>query len=358
MMRNTDYIKSGEERDPSEALAEEKAKANDSGDVGSAIKSALSYSQIIKVRGGNVSTSSSVILSRGSGIEAYYQQFLEMAIEIRDRVRHGEKINPEPILSSLHFILKKDLVEKLYQYTICAPGNADWVVFRSLDIAFTSLMVGAGMGYDLKMQLKLGLAAFLENVGVYNIPVDILEKGGELSRKETKILQEHPQSSYEILSQIGEEYQWLAEVALQVHERSDGSGWPHGLTKREIYELSAIIGLVGIYIELIRDRPYREKMIPTDAIKLIVEDTKEQFPFEIRKAFLVQITLFPVNTYVRLNNNSIGRVLASDKTKAMRPMIEILYDGKGQKAEKRKVVLLSENHLLYITGCVEEKEIQ
>ena len=358
MTRNTDHIENLEDTNPSSTLAEEEVIADDSGDMGSEIKEALSDSQIRKVRGGKVSTLSSVMLSRGSGIESYYQEFLEKANEIRDRVRHGENIDPEPILSSLHFILTNDLVEKLYQHTISAPGNADWVVYRSLDITFTALMVGAGMGYDIKMQLKLGLAAFLENVGVYRIPDNILEKGGELNRKETKILQEHPQLSYEILSEIGEAYQWLAEVALQVHERSDGSGYPHGLTRREIYELSAIIGLVGFYIDLIRDRPYRKKMIPTDAIKLIVEDTKEQFPFEIRKAFLVEITLFPVNTYVRLNNNAIGRVLASDKTRAMRPMIEILYDGKGQKVEKRKVILLSENHLLYITGCLEEEEIQ
>ena len=97
-------------------------------------------------------------------------------------------------------------------------------------------------------------------------------------------------------------------------------------------------------------------MIPTDAIKLIVEKTKEQFPFEIRKAFLTQITLFPVNTYVRLNNNAIGRVLAVDKKSAMRPMVEILYDGTGRKVEGRKVIQLSEIPLLYIAGCVDEKE--
>jgi hypothetical protein len=98
-------------------------------------------------------------------------------------------------------------------------------------------------------------------------------------------------------------------------------------------------------------------LVSTNAIKFIVEDAKILFPLKIRKTFLNQITLFPINTYISMNNKSIGRVLATDKQRAMRPIIEIIYDGEGNKLQKRELIRLSENPLLYITGCVDEKEL-
>ena len=45
---------------------------------------------------------------------------------------------------------------------------------------------------------------------------------------EVKLIQGHPQASYEVLKDV--QFAWpVAQVALQHHERMDGSGYPHGL---------------------------------------------------------------------------------------------------------------------------------
>ena len=73
--------------------------------------------------------------------------------------------------------------------------------------------------------------------------------------------------------------------------------------------------------------------------------------------FLNQISLFPVSTYVRLNNKSVGRVLSTDTDRPLRPLIEILYDGQGKKMEERELVPLTENPLLYVMESIDEKEL-
>jgi len=323
----------------------------------SQIHEALSESQISKVMGSEVSQVPSSPFGWSEAVVSYYQKFLKNATEIKENVKKHETLNPSPVLSDLHDIVTRDLIEKLYQYAMCAPKDSAELPTHTIDVTFTALMVGKGMDYDVGMQLKLGLAAFFENVGMYRIPTSLFKKKGKLDKKEIKMILKHPSDSHEILRQMGERYQWLAEIALQVHERSDGSGYPYGLRKGEIYELSSIIGLVDTYITMIGERPYRKKLVSTNAIKFIVEDAENLFPPKIRKIFLNQITLFPINTYIRMNNKSIGRVLATDKQRAMRPIIEILYDGEGNKLQKRELIRLSENPLLYITGCVDEKEL-
>jgi hypothetical protein len=269
-----------------------------------------SDNQISRLSGGKVAPASWALGESSSNVITYYEKFVERATNIRDRVRTNQGINPSPILSDLHYILNEDLEDKLYGYAIFAPGDYEQLVVHNVEVTFISLMVGRAMNYNLRTLLGLGLAAFLENVGMYKIPESILQKKGKLGDREMAMVREHPKNSYEILTRMGERYQWLAEVAFQVHERSDGSGYPHGLSGAEIYELSSIISLIDVYVAMTSDRPHREKFQQVDAVKFIIEEGVELFPAKIRKAFLEQIPLFPVDAYVKQIEKPVGQANA------------------------------------------------
>ena len=193
---------------------------------------------------------------------------------------------------------------------------------------------------------------------MYKIPEKIVNKKGKLTKEESELIKKHPQFSYEILLKMGKSFRWLAEIALQIHERYDGSGYPRGLKGKEISEYAFIIGLVDMYIAMIRHRPYREKFIQTEAIKSILEIGKGKFPPYIVKAFLNQITLFPINTYVRLNNNAIGRVISTDENKPMRPTVEIIFDSRGRRLSNPQIVDLRDSPLLHITDTIDENSLK
>lgn len=289
---------------------------------------------------------------------SYYEKFVRTAMEVRDTVAGGEVISPSPILADLHYVVEHDLEEELYTHAMSAPDDYEEVFIHSVEVTFASLLVGRGMGYDTKRLLELGLAAFLENVGMYTIPGLILQKQTKLDESEIDQIRQHPERSYQILSQMGEKYRWLAEAALQVHERADGTGYPKGLRGGEITELASIVGLVDTYIAMIRKRPYREKFLEADAVKFILKEAKPQFPARVLKAFLNQISLFPLNTYVRLNNKSVGRVIATEKNQPLRPTVELAFDGMGNRLEKGEIVRLSDNPLLYVLETLDERELK
>ncbi len=289
-------------------------------------------------------------------VKTYYAELLEKAAEIRDRVKTNQGLSHSPILSLLHDIIDQDLVDQLYEYALSVVEDKG-VQSHTVSVSLACMKVGKGMGYDTKKLLKLGLSAFLENVGMYKIPERILQKQGKLSPEEMDVIRKHPEFSARILGQMGTAFQWLEKIALQVHERPDGSGYPKGLKGEEISEFASLIGLMDVYMAMIKNRPYRNKFMQTEAIKSIIDIGKSKFPSRVLKEFLNQISLFPVNTYVKLNNKSIGRVLSTNKSQPLRPTIELLYDGLGQEMEKGKLIDLSNFPLLHIVSTIDEEEL-
>lgn len=293
-----------------------------------------------------------------SDVAARYEKLMRLAKDIGDKVTKDEEIAPGAILAELHAVIDLDLIQPLFEHAMSESANWRELPVHSVEVTLAALMVGNGLGYDTKKLLELGLAAFLENVGMYRIPEGILQKQTKLEDDEIERIREHPEVSARILSRLGERYPWLPEVAVQVHERADGSGYPKGLKAPEINEMASIIGLVDTYVALIRKRPYRERILQSEAIRFILQEAKVQFPTKILKAFLNSISLFPFNTYVKLNNKSVGRVIATDKNHPLRPTVEVLYDGLGNKTERREIIRLSDNPLLYIVETVDERELK
>ena len=221
MVRFSDIVKVGDKKVQKNGVSKEGSEDD---------KIMLSESQIfIENDDGGISLEKSFRENFTEEIITYYKKFIERALDIQERVKNDQGISPSPILSDLHDVINKDLVDNLYEYAMSVPDNYDGMVIHTVDVTFTCLKVGKGMGYDTKALLKLGLAGFLENVGMYKIPDTILQKEGILEKNEVQIIKKHPEVSSEILGQMGEKYQWLAETALQIHERADGSGYPLGL---------------------------------------------------------------------------------------------------------------------------------
>ena len=289
-------------------------------------------------------------------VKTYYKHLLAKAKEIRDHVKQDKVITPAPAPSLIQGIIDDDLIEQLYEYAVYIHTEKGFPS-HAVSVTFASMKVGKGIGYEADMILQLGLAAFFENVGMYKIPEHILKKEGELSAEEMNKIRKQPEMSELIILQMEPSFERLPEIALQVRERSDGSGYPRGLKGDEISELASIIGLIDTYIAMIMSRPYRKKHTQTEAVKSIIESGKKKFPPRVLKGFLDQISLYPVNTYVRLNNRAIGLVRSTDRNQLLRPTIELLYDGLDQKLEKQKIIHLSDYPLLHIVDTIDEEEL-
>jgi HD-GYP domain-containing protein (c-di-GMP phosphodiesterase class II) len=94
------------------------------------------------------------------------------------------------------------------------------------------------------------------DLGKWSIPLDILHKKTPLTRRERALLEFHPIAGYVLVSYyLGDHCHPAAHVALNHHERRDGSGYPRGIC--EVDPLVEMVATCDVYDALISSRPYR-----------------------------------------------------------------------------------------------------
>lgn len=100
------------------------------------------------------------------------------------------------------------------------------------------------------------MAGTIHDIGKICIPAEILSKPGRLTEAEFAIMKAHCQTGYAILKRI-EFPQPIARIVLQHHERIDGSGYPAGLSGKDILMQARIIAVADVAEAMASHRPYR-----------------------------------------------------------------------------------------------------
>ncbi|KPK25894.1 MAG: hypothetical protein AMK69_13135, partial [Nitrospira bacterium SG8_3] len=173
----------------------------------------LSGSQIIRKAGEDVVTEIPHTSIRDHvSLEAvkYFEKLIDGAQELRGRVLNDQGISPSPILADLHYVIDNALVDEINEFAMSSPDTYDWMLLHTVRVTIASIKIGKGMGYDTKGLLELGLAAFMENVGMYKIPDFIQNKKEKLKPEEISIIKQHPKIGFQILSKLGGRYGWLS----------------------------------------------------------------------------------------------------------------------------------------------------
>lgn len=101
--------------------------------------------------------------------------------------------------------------------------------------------------------------ALLHDIGKIGIPDNILNKPGRLTDEEFAVMKSHSSQGYDILKEISIAPE-LAIGAGYHHERQDGKGYPHGVSKDEIPEVAQIIAVADTFDAMHSTRPYRKQM--------------------------------------------------------------------------------------------------
>jgi HD-GYP domain-containing protein (c-di-GMP phosphodiesterase class II) len=108
-------------------------------------------------------------------------------------------------------------------------------------------------------------------MGNLAVPIVVLVKPGPISKIEMMLIKIHPQAGWEMLRKI--EFPWpIAQIALQHHERMDGSGYPSGLTSDQILDESKIVAVADVVESMTFHRPYRAALGIEIALQEIIKN--------------------------------------------------------------------------------------
>lgn len=129
---------------------------------------------------------------------------------------------------------------------------------------------------EMDLPVDFGDAIFhtspMHDVGKIGIPDNILLKASGFTPEEWNIMQSHCTLGASILANGTSPYMRMgAEIALNHHERWDGSGYPNRL-KGEAIPLSArIMQICDVYDALRSRRPYKPPLDHSRSVKIIAE---------------------------------------------------------------------------------------
>ena len=130
--------------------------------------------------------------------------------------------------------------------------------FHMLRMAHYARLIAQRMGMSHEEQEIILAAAGLHDLGKVGLPDAILKKQGMLDEDEQALMRTHVHHGYAILRHgTSPLVQAAAEIALNHHEKFDGSGYPEGKRGAEIPLRARISAVADVFDALISPRPHR-----------------------------------------------------------------------------------------------------
>jgi putative two-component system response regulator len=148
-------------------------------------------------------------------------------------------------------------------------------------------LLALALGCSERWAEDLLYAAPLHDVGKIGVPDMILNKPGKLDEGEWSVIRNHPEMGAAILG--GAESGTLAmarTVALQHHEKFDGSGYPYGLVGEQISLEARIVAIADVFDALTTKRAYKEAWAIEEALDYIQDQSGSHFDPELVDVFV------------------------------------------------------------------------
>lgn len=159
---------------------------------------------------------------------------------------------------------------------------------HSQRVANYSKMIAQKMGMSQEECEKVYKAGILHDIGKIVTPDVVLLKPKKLNDLEYRLIQEHPQVGYALLSNIPM-YKDLATVVRDHHERCDGSGYPRGVQAKEIDNLAKVMMIADSFDAMTTNRIYKGRKTCQEALDEIQNLSTTQYDSDAVKAALLAL---------------------------------------------------------------------
>lgn len=176
----------------------------------------------------------------------------------------------------------KELKESQIEIIECLGYAAE---FRDSETGMHTIRVGLyaqclakAMGMNDKEAESLLYSAPMHDIGKIGIPDMILLKPARLEDQEWEVMKQHTIIGEKILSRSRNKLLKQAGViALNHHEKWDGSGYPKGLSGTDIHLFGRLVAIVDVFDALTMKRPYKKAWTIASAVDLINRESGKHF---------------------------------------------------------------------------------
>lgn len=209
------------------------------------------------------------------------------------------------------------LVEQQMAFVTAQPDAALFTLLRQDDRRFalyalsharhTATLVQlttAVLGWPADRVRAAVAAALTMNATIVELQAKMAEQSEPPSKRQIEQIRQHPARAAELLRAAGVDgAEWLAAVE-DHHERSDGSGYPRGITGPG--EMARVLRAADVFAAKISPRAIRAALPPQAAARQLFQ---EEQGGSIAGALIKAVGLYPPGDLVRLKNGEAGVVV-------------------------------------------------
>ncbi len=303
----------------------------------------------------------------------YVEDAKSNGIEIPDAISEETRVNCKRILrqtlndfenktiidlthmsNTINSIIDEILKNPDIQVSLNDISAVDEYTFsHSVSTTVYSLLMANQLGYNRAMMEKLAAGTLLHDMGKILLDQKILNKQGELTPEEYEHIKQHTSLGYEALKKCVNLTELSRIIALQHHERMDGSGYPNAIPAGELHEFARIVAIADVYDALVSDRCYRRKWSSNNAVNYLIEHAETQFDLRLVSVLIKQIAIYPNGSMVRLSNNAIGIVKEQNKNFPLRPIVRVITDEAGNDVEMYEIDMMKALSITIIESEIE-----
>lgn len=218
-------------------------------------------------------------------------------------------------------------------------STRDETLLHCVNTAVYGLILANRVGLSEISQRDLAQGLLLHDIGKIALDQDILYKKGDLTAEEFAHIRQHPQLGYEILKKDPLLTEATRRVALQHHERLDGSGYAFGAKGNELNILTRIAAIVDVYEALTVNRCYRKSYTPSKAADILTADAVEKLDAQLVANFFQSVAIYPNGNMLLLSDGSLAIVKEQNPGLPFRPVVRLINGGGSLKKPAEEIDL-------------------
>jgi HD-GYP domain-containing protein (c-di-GMP phosphodiesterase class II) len=229
----------------------------------------------------------------------------------------------------------------------------------SVNTAILSALIAMELKQPDHKVMQVITGALLHDVGMLRLPKELVNKRGVLSAEELEKMRTHPLYAYKIANSELHYPEGISSIVLHHHEHWNGEGYPSKLAGADIDMGARIVSVADAFEAMVSQKPYRNSMKGYQAMKNILSDNSMRFDPDVLKAFIRIMGIYPIGSFVLLNNGIYGRVTEVHSDAPLRPKIQLLIDESGNvyAQDEQEFIDLLNDKQFFITRAVAPKEI-
>jgi HD-GYP domain-containing protein (c-di-GMP phosphodiesterase class II) len=233
------------------------------------------------------------------------------------------------------------------------PEMKGFLGFHSFNVASLSAYLGREMKLNDDELRTLILAALIHDLGMFKLPEELVFAPRKLTDEEMGEIRRHPELGAEMVRSSPTLPIEAPMVLIHEHERSDGSGYPEGISGDEIHPFARIVSVCDVFEAISHRRPHRDPFLPYEAMRQVIEMSRVQLDYKVVRSFVALMSIYPIGSFVQLSTDEIAQVVDSVSGYPFHPVVKVIEIEEGRIKAQDMVYYLKDETGIRIVGPID-----